>query len=462
MTTAAPHLPSPTAFALDVNPLRSLGAFTVLGYVFLYVSRLADVTFYYLHVPFFLSLLAALIAVVSGAWIASVKTFLAAIFGAMTVWLAVGVPFAVWPGGSADVLVNNWIRVVLAALLIVALTMTFKELTYLMNTIAVGALFAAIIGLRHGVANSEGRLVVSGSGRLNNPNELAFVLLLGIPFWWRIISSKKAGPVRRSLAALGLLTMLMGFFKTGSRAGLFAFGIMLVAAFLRATTAGKIKLVVGATLACSIGFAALPQYLRQRYITFQQADLGNIDTSVGEKSVGAAADSAQGRKANLIDSLKITARNPLLGVGAGNFAIAQDNAAKAAGLRRGSWLGTHNTYTQLSSEAGIPVLLLFFALLARSMMWIRETRRRARLCRGEMAAEVLHATASLEILAWAAFVFIFFAHVGYDLTIYLIVSLTFILYRAANRELQVKRELPDPPRRGRNSRPIPGLLVRAG
>jgi O-antigen ligase len=414
--------------------------------VFLYVSRLADVTFYYLHIPLVLSILALFIAFVSGAWVVSVKNFIGAMFGAMTAWLVVGVPFSIWPGGSADIIVNNWLRVVLAALLIIGLTVTFKEVTYLMNTIAVGVLFAAILGLRHGVSNAEGRLVVGGSGRLNNPNELAFVLLLGIPFWWRFMTSGKTGPFRKAAAVLALLTILLGFFKTGSRAGLFAFFIMMVAAFFRASMAGRLKLVVGGFLAFAIGFAALPQYLRQRYITFEQADFESIDTSVGEKSVGAAADSAQGRKANLIDSIRITIHNPLLGVGAGNFAIAQDNAAKAAGRRRGSWLGTHNTYTQLSSEAGIPVLLMFLTLLVTSILWLRDTRKKAHRCRGALAEDILLATAATEILAWAAFVFIFFAHVGYDLTIYLIVSLTFILNRAATRELQPQKPLAGPRR----------------
>ena len=65
-----------------------------------------------------------------------------------------------------------------------------------------------------------------------------------------------------------------------------------------------------------------------------------------------ATGSAWARKHLFMLSLSTTMEHPLFGIGPGNFAIVS-----------GSWHGTHNTYTQFSSEAGIPSLMLFALIL---------------------------------------------------------------------------------------------------
>jgi O-antigen ligase len=54
----------------------------------------------------------------------------------------------------------------------------------------------------------------------------------------------------------------------------------------------------------------------------------------------------------LILSLETTAKHPLFGIGPGQF----ENFS-------GSWHLTHNTYTEFSSEAGLPALCLFLFLV---------------------------------------------------------------------------------------------------
>jgi len=56
-----------------------------------------------------------------------------------------------------------------------------------------------------------------------------------------------------------------------------------------------------------------------------------------------ASLSAQQRKELLFKSLKVTVRHPLFGVGPGNFEVVS-----------GAWDVTHNSYTQISAEGGIP------------------------------------------------------------------------------------------------------------
>ena len=55
--------------------------------------------------------------------------------------------------------------------------------------------------------------------------------------------------------------------------------------------------------------------------------------------------------------------HPLFGVGPGNFPTAQNDLALSRGESKGLWAETHNTYTQISSEMGIPGLVIYLALL---------------------------------------------------------------------------------------------------
>ena len=69
--------------------------------------------------------------------------------------------------------------------------------------------------------------------------------------------------------------------------------------------------------------------------------------------------------------------HPLFGVGPDQFAAAVSQDAAAHG-QQVPWLGTHNTYTQVSSECGIPALIFYVAViglcLRSNLRLYRQTR----------------------------------------------------------------------------------------
>jgi O-antigen ligase len=89
-----------------------------------------------------------------------------------------------------------------------------------------------------------------------------------------------------------------------------------------------------------------------------------------------AADSAATRIKLLQRSIYMTAMHPLFGVGPGQFAVAENNLAKAEGKERGIWYYTHNAYTQTSSEAGIPALILYIMAIFASYRGLADIRKR--------------------------------------------------------------------------------------
>jgi O-antigen ligase len=74
--------------------------------------------------------------------------------------------------------------------------------------------------------------------------------------------------------------------------------------------------------------------------------------------------SAEIRRDLLWKSVMVTASHPFFGVGLGNFQILS-----------GSWHGTHNSYTEMSAEGGVPALILYLIVWWRAFFYVRAVKR---------------------------------------------------------------------------------------
>src|SRR5208282_4132573 len=92
----------------------------------------------------------------------------------------------------------------------------------------------------------------------------------------------------------------------------------------------------------------------------------SVESDVSTLESQSASASQVQRKALLIKSLVVTAQHPLFGVGAGNFQVVS-----------GMWHETHNSYTQMSSEAGLPALILYLMILWRAFANVGQATQRA-------------------------------------------------------------------------------------
>ena len=79
----------------------------------------------------------------------------------------------------------------------------------------------------------------------------------------------------------------------------------------------------------------------------------------------------QARLALLKASWTATLEHPFLGVGPGIFMDYQANSARGSG-ERGMWHVTHNAYTQVSSECGLPALVFYLGALGVTMHSLRK------------------------------------------------------------------------------------------
>ena len=120
-------------------------------------------------------------------------------------------------------------------------------------------------------------------------------------------------------------------------------------------------------------------------------------------------------------SLILTAKHPVFGVGPGQFQNITE-----------TWFVTHNTYTQLSSETGIPGLVLFLLLLRRVFRNLHEIENTERF-RTDPEAQVFASTLRAAFVGYL--VSAFFAAYGYELFIYALVAFTGVLYNACQEPL---------------------------
>ena len=145
----------------------------------------------------------------------------------------------------------------------------------------------------------------------------------------------------------------------------FAAGILYL--FFKTSVAGKIKMLVVMAAMILVAVLVLPPKVYLRYVGMIS---DTTDADVVELDVAEA--SSEARLSLLQESLWMTLRHPLLGVGPGNFAVVENDTARAKGYARGSWHETHNMYTQVSSENGVLAALMYIAVL---VLGLRATRR---------------------------------------------------------------------------------------
>ena len=202
----------------------------------------------------------------------------------------------------------------------------------------------------------QGRLMLDNT-RYANSNGLAWTLLIGLIFLGYLY--KTGNGYQKATAVILSLPVVVALSRTGSRTGVLGVAMLVVLVFKASSKATRAKIIASLPIILLLLVMVVPQEIRMRYLTW----FGEVEYA--HKFEGGRSSwiqSTESRKKLLIDSLIVTAQHPLLGAGPGNFAVAQDLLAKARG-ERSLWHVTHNTYTEVSSEMGIPGFAIYVTFL---------------------------------------------------------------------------------------------------
>jgi O-antigen ligase len=194
-------------------------------------------------------------------------------------------------------------------------------------------------------------------------------------------------------------------------------------------------------------FTVFPNSLKERYLSIVLgSDVKEMAQNSAEvRELDEAVSSAAARRQLLINAIKVSISHPVLGVGIGQFATYMSGVERLEG-RHSGWQGTHNTYMQISSEAGTPALIIFLIMMWLSFKGLRGLYKRADLIDAPESREIANMAFALNASLVAYAVCVFFDYVAYAATLPVLAGFTIALVQVGKTFLdaleQRKHESP--------------------
>jgi putative inorganic carbon (HCO3(-)) transporter len=236
-------------------------------------------------------------------------------------------------------------------------------------------------------------------GLFENPNDLALYLVTLIPLALSLLFIAR-GINKKMLYGLCALVMVAGTVVTLSRGGLLGLACASFVLVWKMGRRHRLAVVVLFLLVGAIFLLALPPEFT-----------GRLFSSAGEAEASSVA-----RQNLLWRSIEVTIRHPLFGIGMNNFPNVSIHDQV-----------THNAYTQVSAEIGIPAMILYVLFILSSLKRLRGIERETYDSRAR--TRVYYLSIGLQASLVGYMVSSFFASVAYLWYIYYLVGYAVCLHR---------------------------------
>lgn len=274
--------------------------------------------------------------------------------------------------------------------------------------------------------HSQPRLEGVLGGIYSNPNDLAFAIVLSLPFCFAFFMATRSN--LRKVAWLGaMLLMLAAVFLTASRGGFITLVIAGIVCLWHFGIKGRrFYLIVVTGLLGTVLLVTVGRHVLDRFAA--------ISGDVSNKDENRAYGSFEQRKYLMEKALEGITHYPLLGVGVRNFPIYSE-----------VWRDVHMTYLQITVEGGIPAGILYLMFFYGGFRNLRILRRK----KGEDPTKVLFVGALHSALVGFV-VGALFAPEAYQFFPYFFVAYTSAMAAISREQASAPEALPDRPswRRG--------------
>jgi putative inorganic carbon (hco3(-)) transporter len=321
------------------------------------------------------------------------------------------IPLAIDPAQAWHEFSDTFIRCIVIFVVLVNVVRTEKRLNGLLLLALVTGIWlslGAINDYRLGLMTVEGyRAGGRGGGIFGNSNDMALFLVTIVPIAIALLLGSRSLP-RKFLFGGCAVLMVAGIVLTYSRGGFI--GLLAALGFFawKAGRRHRVEIVVAGLLLVAAFLALVPGYaLRLASIIVPSLD-----------PVG----SSEARSGELLRSLYIAIRHPLLGIGMGNYAPEMSY--------RG--LVTHNSYTQVAAEMGATALVCY------TMFVVTPLRKLGQIARETFGARAnsrfYYLALGLQASLVGYMVCSFFASVAYLWYVYYLVGYAVCLRRLYESE----------------------------
>jgi O-antigen ligase len=353
------------------QPKWDLLLVSVVGYILTAVGRIHQLfpVLELLHPAFLAGLFSILLYALDRDEARRVNRFLvptSKLLVAFLGWMVLSVPLALRAGNSFDVVFANFAKTVVMYFVIAGSVRRFEDIERLVFAyFAAAVIYSAVILLQFEPRAGDWRL-----GRLYyyDANDFATFTVTAMPLGLYFLMTGR-GLAHRTFAAIGLLLLMLGFVEAGSRGGLIALGVVVAFVLVRYTAIPlHWRLSVTALIAVMLIATASNRYWEE------------MGTIMSDKDYNRTHE--YGRLQIWSRGIGYMLENPLLGLGPGNFQVAEGTLSDMSerqqfgiGVR---WNAPHNSFVQVGAELGIPGLILFVAIIASALASLRRSAKNER------------------------------------------------------------------------------------
>jgi len=330
----------------------------------------------------------------------------------------------VWPGGALSRTMDFakvYVAWVLTFLLVTDLA-KFRRIVFIQAaSVPVICLLSIIKG------GDRPRLDGVLGGIYSNPNDLAFAIVLSLPFCLMFLLTAK-GAFRKVLWAAGMLVMAKALFMTASRGGFITLVVAGGVCLWRFGVKGKRPaLIVITGLVVAILFAVQGGTLKDRFASIW-TDRSQLDT----REEARAQDSYEQRQFLMQRAVECIEHYPILGIGTRNFETYST-----------VWREVHMTYLQITAEGGIVALILYLMFFGKGFANLRRLLKRK-----DLGPEVDLFTGALYSSLVGFVVGALFSPEAYQFFPFFAVAYTSALYAYVQEGDKAKAAAPAPVRQG--------------
>ncbi|MBK5294702.1 MAG: O-antigen ligase family protein [Acidobacteriia bacterium] len=307
---------------------------------------------------------AIIVLILQGSFVGFIVTRIGRAVLAFMVWMVLVTPMSSWRGGSLTYVV--WYLALNGALFLILAASAgshfgIKKLFYIA---AFSCVFHIVIG---GNFDPSERLNLDGT--FGNADDVALLAGFALPF---VLFSASQLPhlllrILVAVPAAGFLLYCIGL--TGTRSAIIGLACVLAVYLWRLNATQGMAIL----LLCAIAFVGmvviLPATVVSRFVTI--VDSFNIEAARQQRMESEAMASVADRYDLMMDGIHMTLTHPVWGVGPGQYPHYRFMNFKYANGQPKRWFPSHNTFIQISSESGIPGIMLYLLFLGMIYKTIR-------------------------------------------------------------------------------------------